>query len=103
MKRRSLFLLLVIAALLAWFAQSQTLWAAERTVQLRTPGNLREGTLQVIGIIVSQMPGVISVDADPIAQTTTVTFDDSKVKVEDIIRQIRNNGYQVLGEPKYIK
>jgi hypothetical protein len=38
MKRKSLFLLLVMAALLAWFAGSQAAWAAERTVEIRTPG-----------------------------------------------------------------
>jgi copper chaperone CopZ len=49
------------------------------------------------------MPGVKAVDANPIAQKTTVTFDDSKVKVEDIVRTIRNQRYEVLGEPTYIK
>jgi copper chaperone CopZ len=49
------------------------------------------------------MPGVKDVDANPVAQTTTVTFDDTKVKVDDIMREIRKEKYQVLGEPKYIK
>jgi hypothetical protein len=38
MKKKSLFLLLVLAALLASFVSSQTALAAERIVELRTPG-----------------------------------------------------------------
>jgi copper chaperone CopZ len=49
------------------------------------------------------MPGVKSVDANPIGQTTTVTFDDSKIKVGDIVQKLRMERYQVLGEPKFIK
>jgi copper chaperone CopZ len=43
------------------------------------------------------------VDANPIAQTTTVTYDDSKVKLADIINRIRMERYEVIGEPKFIK
>jgi copper chaperone CopZ len=49
------------------------------------------------------MPGVKAVDANAIAQTTTVTFDDSKIKLADIIAGIRKERYEVIGEPKYIK
>jgi copper chaperone CopZ len=49
------------------------------------------------------MPGVIAVEPNPIAQTATVTFDDTKVKLADIIHEIQMERYQVLGEPKYIK
>jgi copper chaperone CopZ len=49
------------------------------------------------------MPGVKAVDANAIAQTTTVTFDDSKVKLEDIIRAIRMEKYDVIGTPEFIK
>jgi hypothetical protein len=43
------------------------------------------------------------VDANAIAQTTTVTFDDSKIQLADIIRAIRMERYEVIGEPKFIK
>ncbi len=49
------------------------------------------------------MQGVTAVEANPVSQTTTVTFDDSKIKVKDILRELRNERYTVLGEPKYIK
>jgi copper chaperone CopZ len=49
------------------------------------------------------MEGVKAVDANPIAQTTQITFDDTKIKLSDIIRNLRNQRYDVLGEPKYIK
>ena len=54
-------------------------------------------------IIVSKMPGVTTVEANPVSQTTTVTFDDSKVKLDDILRALRNERFAVLGEPKFIK
>jgi hypothetical protein len=37
MKKKSLFLLLVLTTLAAWFATSQVVWADQRTVELRTP------------------------------------------------------------------
>jgi copper chaperone CopZ len=49
------------------------------------------------------MPGVKAVDANPISQTTTVTFDDSKVTLKDILREFRVQQISTVGEPKYIK
>jgi copper chaperone CopZ len=57
----------------------------------------------MIRFIVSKIEGVTDVEVNPVLQKATVTFDDSKVKVEDIIRQIQQGRYQVLGEPKFIK
>jgi hypothetical protein len=37
MKKKSLFLLVVLAALLASFVSGQAVWGAERIVQLKTP------------------------------------------------------------------
>jgi hypothetical protein len=37
MKKKGLFLVLVLVALLMSVVSSQTVWAAERIVQLRTP------------------------------------------------------------------
>jgi hypothetical protein len=37
MKKKSLFLMLVLLAMLVSFVTSQIAWAAERIVQLRTP------------------------------------------------------------------
>jgi copper chaperone CopZ len=49
------------------------------------------------------MHGVKSVEANPIAQKTQITFDDTQIKLSDIIGHLRNQRYEVLGEPKYIK
>jgi copper chaperone CopZ len=103
MKKKSLFLLLVLAALLASFVSSQAVWAAERIVQLRTPACVWDDTSVRIRFTLSTMPGVIAVEVNPIAQMTTVTFDDSKVKVDDFLRALRRERLVVLGEPKFIK
>jgi copper chaperone CopZ len=49
------------------------------------------------------MPGVTAVEVNPISQITTVTFDDSKVKVDEIIHSIQMERLEVLGYPKFIK
>jgi copper chaperone CopZ len=56
-----------------------------------------------VRIIGQQMPGVISVDASFIAGTATVTYDDSKITLEEIIKRYRNNSMHVLGKPEIIK
>jgi len=57
----------------------------------------------MIRFIVSYIEGVTDVEVNPVLQKATVTFDDSKVTVEDIIRKLQTERYVVLGEPKYIK
>jgi len=49
------------------------------------------------------MEGVKSVEPNPIAQTTQIVFDDTKISIDSIIRELRKERYTVLGEPKYIK
>ena len=49
------------------------------------------------------MPGVIKVDASFIAGTATITYDDSKITLEQIIRNYTNNHLMPLGKPEIIK
>ena len=49
------------------------------------------------------MPGVIKVDASFISGTATITFDDTKITVEEIIRRYRQNSFVVLGKPEMLK
>ena len=49
------------------------------------------------------MPGVISADASFIAGTATITFDDTKISIEQIIKNFQSKSLPVLGEPKWIK
>jgi copper chaperone CopZ len=49
------------------------------------------------------MPGVIKAEANFIAGTATVTFDDTKTSVEQIVKNFERQNLAVLGEPKMIK
>jgi copper chaperone CopZ len=49
------------------------------------------------------MPGVISADANFIAGTATITFDDTKITIEEIIKNFQSKSMPVLGTPKWIK
>ena len=52
----------------------------------------------VIERVLSQRPGVAGVDANPVAQTATVSFDPSVTSVEQISGWVRDCGYHCRGE-----
>ena len=43
-------------------------------------------------------PGVLAVDANPVAQTATVTFDAAQTSVEDLRRWVEECGYHCAGQ-----
>ena len=43
-------------------------------------------------------PGVLAVDANPVAQTATVTYDPDRTSVESLTRWIAECGYRCAGE-----
>ncbi len=43
-------------------------------------------------------PGVLAVDANPVAQTATVTFDATQTSVEDLRRWVQDCGYHCAGQ-----
>jgi Cu2+-exporting ATPase len=52
----------------------------------------------VVEHVLLQRPGVSAVDANPVAQTATVSFDPSVTTVEEISGWIRDCGYHCRGE-----
>jgi copper chaperone CopZ len=57
----------------------------------------------LVRVTISGMPGVISVEPNPVTQTATIVFDDRKTNPQAFIKALDNQGLQVLGEPRYIK
>ena len=49
------------------------------------------------------MDGVIDAEANFIAGTATIKFDDTKTSVEQIVKNYRQQGFTVLGKPKMIQ
>ena len=96
MKKKRLLSVLLIAGVLMLFSL-QTAMAAERTVQLRIKGCQRAETPARL------MPGVIEADGNYISDTVTITFDDTKTSVEQIVKNFESQHLAVMGQPKMIK
>ena len=52
----------------------------------------------VVEHVLLQRPGVVAVDANPVAQTATVSYDPSVTSLEQISGWIRDCGYHCRGE-----
>ncbi|HSO90411.1 MAG TPA: heavy-metal-associated domain-containing protein, partial [Arthrobacter sp.] len=52
----------------------------------------------VVEHVLLQRPGVAAVDANPVSQTATVSFDPSVTSVQQISGWIRDCGYHCRGE-----
>ncbi len=57
----------------------------------------------MVRITISQIKGVKSVDANPVAQNATIVYDDTKTSPQAFIEALQRERLQVLGEPKFIK
>src|SRR5690349_4979779 len=51
----------------------------------------------VVEAVLSRRPGVITVDANPVAQTATVTFDPAVASITDLRDWVRDCGYHCAG------
>src|SRR5215218_8754419 len=54
--------------------------------------------------VLSRRPGVIEVDANPVGQTATVTYDPSQTSVAELAGWVRDCGYHCAGQsvPEHI-
>lgn len=60
-------------------------------VQWATEKNVAEAVL-------SRRPGVLGVDANPVAQTATVTYDPERTSVAELAGWVRDCGYHCAGQ-----
>jgi Cu2+-exporting ATPase len=61
-------------------------------------GNLHYASEKaVVERVLGNRPGVIAVDANPVAQTATVTFDEDVTSIEELARWIEECGYHCAG------
>ena len=97
MKKKRLLSVLLIAGVLMLFSL-QTAMAAERIVlvQFAEKVSYSESSARV-------MPGVIKADGNYISNTVTITFDDTKTSVEQIVKNFESQRMFVMGQPKMIK
>src|SRR5215213_10630805 len=48
--------------------------------------------------VLGRRPGVVSVEANPVGQTATVTYDSARTSVVDLAAWIRDCGYHCAGQ-----
>src|SRR3990172_6621566 len=51
----------------------------------------------VVERMLGRRPGVLEVEANPVAQTATVEYDPTRTSVEELIRWVEERGYHCAG------
>jgi P-type Cu2+ transporter len=68
------------------------------TVVLHVGGLYRSSEKAVIETVLARRPGVLHVEANPVAQTATVTYDASRTSVAELRRWVEDCGYHCAGQ-----
>jgi P-type Cu2+ transporter len=77
---------------------SATLSPAPETVVLHVGGLHYATEKAVVEAVLSHRPGVVAVEANPVAQTANVTFDPAVTSVEELRRWVEECGYHCAGQ-----
>ena len=74
------------------------------TTVLHVGGMYRASEKAVVEEVLGRRPGVIDVEANPVAQTANVTFDTSRTSVAELRRWVEDCGYHCAGQsvPEHI-
>jgi P-type Cu2+ transporter len=68
------------------------------TVVLHTGGLSYSGEAAIVERALSNRPGVVRVEANPVSQTANVTFDSSKTSVAELKRWVEECGFHCAGQ-----
>ena len=85
-----------------------TLWRGmtgkQSTAVLEVSGVQWATSKNVAEAVLSRRPGVLEVDANPVAQTATVTYDPERTSVAELAGWVRDCGYHCAGQsvPEHI-
>src|ERR687889_86018 len=77
---------------------SATLTRPHRTVVLHVGGLHYASEKNVVEQVLGHRPGVLAVEANPVAQTASVTFDPGRTSVEDLRGWVEQCGYHCAGQ-----
>ena len=75
-----------------------TTTAAPETVVIEAAGMLRASEKAVVEAAIGRRPGVLEVEANPVSQTATVTFDSAATSLEDLRNWVIECGYHCAGQ-----
>src|SRR6266498_5594529 len=82
---------------------------AERAVSVLSPKREQQSAVLHVGAlhyasekavverVLGRLPGVLAIEANPVAQTATVTFDPAQTSVEELTRWVEECGYHCAG------
>jgi P-type Cu2+ transporter len=78
--------------------------AKRSTAVLEVSGVHWAASKNVTEAVLSRRPGVLYVEANPVAQTATVTYDPSQTSVAQLAGWVRDCGYHCAGQsvPEHI-
>src|SRR4051794_28158377 len=76
----------------------------QRTVVLEVSGVQWASEKAVAEGVLGRRPGVLAVEANPVSQTATVTYDPARTSVADLAAWIRDCGYHCAGQsvPRHV-
>jgi P-type Cu2+ transporter len=74
-----------------------TTTAHAETAVLEVAGVLWATEKSVVETVLGRRPGVLAVEANPVAQTATVTYDPARTSVADLAAWVRDCGYHCQG------
>jgi Cu2+-exporting ATPase len=72
--------------------------AQETTAVLEVSGVHWASSTSVTETVLGRRPGVVRVDANPVSQTATVTYDPARTSVEQLSAWVRDCGYHCAGQ-----
>src|SRR5215470_3110814 len=70
---------------------------ASETVVLHVGRQFRASEKAVVEAALARHPGVVSVDANPVAQTATVRYDPAVTSVRELRRAVERSGFECAG------
>src|SRR5487761_672690 len=68
------------------------------TVVLHTGGLSYSGEAAIVERALRKQPGVVKVEANPVSQTATVSFDPSRTTVAELKHRVEECGYHCAGQ-----
>jgi Cu2+-exporting ATPase len=71
---------------------------APETVVIEAAGMLRASVKAVVEAAIGRRPGVLEVEANPVSQTATVTFDPDATSLDDLRDWVTECGYHCAGQ-----
>ena len=102
MRKKMIITAAMLVSLTLAFGAFQSVSAAEKKMKIRIPQCVCDSTDSTVRSALGHVNGVKSVDSNPVNQSATIVFDDTKTNFEQIREVLRGQGVTVLGKPDYL-